>query len=167
MSDSFLAAASARENGITGRSDIKESRDLESLTALHAEGVLDEQEYAEAKARLLAAQRDKLLEEAGVPELERSQWTWSNDGNRDVAIKLAAIQYVDLAQEVCASGMLALDHVVETMGAVSTTAATQQAQGCSGLSILAEKAGTRAEVLAKGAVDCVAGAMGAHGGDAL
>ena len=152
-----------KPSSATGKTSVVESRDLESLTKLMNDGVLDQQDYNLAKRRILEAQRDKLLEEAGVSEQDRSGWTWSS--SQDAPTKLEAIEYKDLTQQVCASGMLAADHVIEVLkdGAMPM----QAAQGCAGLSILAEKAGTRVEVMAKGAVDAVVAAMSGHADDAL
>lgn len=155
----------AQETQVAGRSDVRESNDLQSLAQLLKEGILDEQEYALAKARVLQAQRDALLAAAGVSEEERTGWKWSNSGVEAPTTKLAAIEYKDLAQEVCASGVLAAEHVLDVMR--SGVGPEQLAQGCSGLSKLAERDASRAEILAKGAVDVICAAMAAHPQDAL
>ena len=54
----------------------------------------------------------------------------------------------DLAQEVCASGMLALPNVLAVMEASRTNAAIQL-QGCRGMSMLAEREETRQQLIAK------------------
>ena len=54
----------------------------------------------------------------------------------------------DLAQEVCASGMLALPNVLAVMEASRTNAAIQL-QGCRGMSMLAEREETRLQLIAK------------------
>ena len=52
----------------SGRSDIRESDELEALSKLHNEGVLDAAELAASKARVLQAQRESVLAAAGVSE---------------------------------------------------------------------------------------------------
>ena len=54
----------------------------------------------------------------------------------------------DLAQELCASGMLALPNVLAVMEA-SRTNAVVQLQGCRGMSMLAEREETRQQLIAK------------------
>ena len=54
----------------------------------------------------------------------------------------------DLAQELCASGMLALPHVLAVMEA-SRSNAVVQLQGCRGMSMLAEREETRQQLIAK------------------
>ena len=67
----------------------------------------------------------------------------------------------DLAQELCASGMLALPHVLAVMEA-SRTDAVVQLQGCRGMSMLAEREETRQQLIAKDGIEAVASAMAAH-----
>jgi len=54
----------------------------------------------------------------------------------------------DLAQEVCASGALALPYVLAVMEESRTNAAVQL-QGCRGMSMLAEREETRQQLIAK------------------
>uniref|UniRef100_A0A7S3C1E3 Uncharacterized protein n=1 Tax=Haptolina ericina TaxID=156174 RepID=A0A7S3C1E3_9EUKA len=130
--------------------DVEEgTRELENLTKLKVDGVLDEGEYALAKQRVMDGQRRAALEAAG--------WVFQE---RPVAQPVQAIGYTDLTQEICASGMLAVDRVLDTMR--GGAGADQQAQGCAGLAILAEKDGTRSKILAKDAVGVIVAAMTAH-----
>ena len=124
---------------------------LEELARLHAEGVLDEADYQASKARVMQHEKEVLLGETGVEE---------RLAGKAQATSLAAITCGDLAQDVCASGMLAVDHILDVMR--SGASAEQAAQGCAGLSSLAERDDRRPTLLAKGAVGLVVSCMAAH-----
>ncbi|KAL1510568.1 hypothetical protein AB1Y20_006869 [Prymnesium parvum] len=145
-----------------GSCDVLESTDLQSLAALHAEGVLDDAEFSLARARVLRAQRDALLARAGVSEHERAGWTWRSDGG---STPVRAIAYADLSQQVCASGALAAEGVLEALRHAAASA-EQLAEACAALALLAAREATRRGVLAKGAVGAAAEAMAAHAGEA-
>ena len=71
----------------------------------------------------------------------------------------------DLAQEICASGMLAVPKVLAAMEAARSNAPVQL-QGCRGMSMLAEREDTRLQLLDLGGVEAVAAAMAAHPAEA-
>ena len=88
-------------------------------------------------------------------ELQTQGWKFKSDAQpaaKGVTHKAGAFlddeggSAVDLAQEVCASGMLAADSVLSVMREARDVAAVQ-VQGCRGMAMLGEKDETRAQVL--------------------
>ncbi|KAL3895869.1 MAG: hypothetical protein SGPRY_013408, partial [Prymnesium sp.] len=89
----------------------------------------------------------------------REGWSWSTSGESlGPPSRLAAIEYKDLKQEVCASGILAAPHVLSALRRPDASP-QQLADGCAALATLAEREVGRKEVLTKGAVDAIVGAM--------
>jgi hypothetical protein len=97
------------------------TEELENLKRLWQDHVLDNDDYVQAKSKLLRKHREGLLGAVGVDEREEKSAASTGE-------QMRAIACGDLTQDVCASGMIAADHVIEAMR--GGAAAQQQAQGC-------------------------------------
>lgn len=125
---------------------------LSQLSQLRWDGVIDAEEFAEAKAKVLARQRTELLEKYKI-EIDAA-------ADKSAGGPKLAITCSDLVEDVVASGLLALGPVLDVMR--NGAGAEQQAQGCAGIAILAGRDNCRPEVLKQKAVDAVVSAMESH-----
>lgn len=99
---------------------------------------------------------DELQQQPAVKGVTHKAGSWINEDGGSA---------VNLAQEVCASGMLAADSVLSVMKEALDIAVVQ-VQGCRGMSVLGEKDETREQILAKGGLDAVLAALRAHPSEA-